>query len=372
MSDLEQRVKTLEVKVKILEETLDTLKNMGISEQMESFIKQKNKTLKMVSLLNTVSDEPSFDFGKQEEAIAQLRTAKHTVDEQIRSAVRNAGTFSDNFPNDPNYFNYEIETGMTTDSICKRQEKNPALNAISEKGLRITAYNGFDTKRVIIPNEINGQPVISIGEKAFVNAPIAQIVLPTSLKAILPSAFEGCVNLSHLDLPEEIQYLGDNCFRNSGIIEIVIPDSVTTMGHSICESCKNLENVVIGNRVSHIEYCAFQGCSKLRKLSIPAGIKDIDFGAFDGTDIRVMVFPENVERVDSRAFKYMSRLSLTARTNNIICAFLGRDTAISIGSGSRGFDGVSEIYCLPGSKVQLFARENRIQIKPLSEFRMEW
>ena len=46
MSDLEQRVKALEAKVKILEETLETLKNMGISEKMESFIKQKKQTLK--------------------------------------------------------------------------------------------------------------------------------------------------------------------------------------------------------------------------------------------------------------------------------------------------------------------------------------
>ena len=34
MSDLEQRVKLLEAKVKILEETLETLKNMGVSESV--------------------------------------------------------------------------------------------------------------------------------------------------------------------------------------------------------------------------------------------------------------------------------------------------------------------------------------------------
>lgn len=368
MSDLEQRVKTLEAKVKILEETLETLKNMGISEQMESFIKQKKQTLKMVSLINSVSEKPSFDFDKEEETIAHMSQAKRTIDDQIRTAVKEAGTFSDDLPGDPRYFNYEVESGMETDSIWKRKKKNDILSAFVGKGLRITAYNGFETERVVIPNEIDGQPVISIGEKAFVNAPISQIVLPTSLKAILPSAFLGCNNLTHLDLPEGIQYLGDNCFSYSGLVEVVIPDSVTTMGHSICESCKNLENVVIGNHISQIEYCAFQNCSKLKKLSIPIGIKDISFGAFDGTDIRVMVFPENVERVDSRAFKYMSR---TSRFNSIICAFLGRDTAIFMGSGSGGFEGVSEIYCLPGSKVQLFARENRIQIKPLSEFRME-
>lgn len=43
MDDLEQRVKALEAKVKILEETLETLKNMGISEQMESYVKQKSE-----------------------------------------------------------------------------------------------------------------------------------------------------------------------------------------------------------------------------------------------------------------------------------------------------------------------------------------
>ena len=54
MSELEQRVKALEAKVKILEETLETLKNMGISEQMTGYIKQKKQTLKMVNLIKVV------------------------------------------------------------------------------------------------------------------------------------------------------------------------------------------------------------------------------------------------------------------------------------------------------------------------------
>lgn len=39
MSDLEQQVKALEARVKILEETLETLRNMSISGQMENCIK---------------------------------------------------------------------------------------------------------------------------------------------------------------------------------------------------------------------------------------------------------------------------------------------------------------------------------------------
>ena len=51
MSDLEQRVKALETKVKILEETLETLKNMQLSEQMDEYIQSKSKSLKLVNLI---------------------------------------------------------------------------------------------------------------------------------------------------------------------------------------------------------------------------------------------------------------------------------------------------------------------------------
>ncbi len=66
MSDLEQRVKALETKVKILEETLETLKNMRLSEQMDEFIQQKSQTLNIIDLINSVSDKPSFDFSAEE------------------------------------------------------------------------------------------------------------------------------------------------------------------------------------------------------------------------------------------------------------------------------------------------------------------
>lgn len=132
MNDLEQRVKTLETKVKVLEETLETLKNMSLSEQMGSFIQSRQKSLRMVELLNSVSDDEKLDFDKERETLNNVRAAKNTVDAQISQALRNVGTFSDDFPDDPRYFNYEIETGMTTNSFWKRQEKNPHHAGCSE------------------------------------------------------------------------------------------------------------------------------------------------------------------------------------------------------------------------------------------------
>ena len=83
MNDLEQRVKTLETKVKVLEETLETLKNMSLSEQMGSFIQSRQKSLRMVELLNSVSDDEKLDFDKERETLNNVRAAKNTVDAHI-------------------------------------------------------------------------------------------------------------------------------------------------------------------------------------------------------------------------------------------------------------------------------------------------
>lgn len=366
MSDLEQQVKALEAKVKILEETLETLKNMGISEQMEGFIKQKKQTLKMVSLINSVSEKSSFDFGKEEENIAHLCQAKRTIDDQIRTAVTDAGTFSDDLPGDPRYFNYEVESGMETDSLLERKKKNDALSAFVGKGLRITAYNGFETDRVIIPNEIDGQPVICIGEKAFMNATVSEVVLPKSLKAILGEAFRGCSRLRHIDIPNTTEYLGSYCFAYSGIEELAFPTHMTKVPNGCCCECKQLERVAFGTRVTTIGYAAFQGCTKLREISLPDSLLDVEFKSFEGTSIGTMIFPSSVKKVSKETFG----VRYTRNEHDVVCVFLGKDTVVDVDS-IDSFACVSLIYCLPGSKIQQIAREHSIPMKPLSAFRME-
>ena len=44
MHELEQRIKMLEDKVKVLEEALDALRKMQISEQMSSYIRNRTRT----------------------------------------------------------------------------------------------------------------------------------------------------------------------------------------------------------------------------------------------------------------------------------------------------------------------------------------
>ena len=247
MSDLERRVKELETKVKILEETLETLKNMQLSEEMEGYIQSKTKSLKLINLMNAVSEQPELDFNKEETSVENIRAAKNTIDEQIKAALRNTTDFSEQYSDDPRYFNYEVESGMVMGSYA--QEKDNNLSKYVGRGIRITSYNGFDIERVIVPTEIDGQPVISIGEKAFKNANLSEIILPSSLRAILKSAFQGCKNLIHIDLPESVEYLGEYCFSETGLESISIPNSIEVIPKDCFKECKELESVQLGRCV---------------------------------------------------------------------------------------------------------------------------
>lgn len=361
MSDLEQRVKELETKVKILEESLETLKNMQLSEEMEEYIQLKTKSLKLVNLMNAVSDEPAFDFSKEEKSVQNIRATKNAIDEQIKVALRNTTNFSEEYPNDPRYFNYEVESGIAVDNDAKQ-----ILLQWVGNGIRIISYNGFDSDRVIVPAQIDGQPVISIGEKAFQNANFSEIILPNSVKVILASAFQGCTNLRHIDLPEGLKYLGTFCFFKTGLTSITIPESVKKISRGCFGFCENLENVVLGNKIRKLEESAFTWCKKLKQINLSETLKEIDSDCFENTQIKILIIPSSVQKISNQIFGDSSTLRYS---NDITCAFLGKSTVTKF--LNRGFNRVKQIYCLPGSAIQKYAREHSIAIKPLSEFNVD-
>ena len=342
MNDYEQRIKVLEEKVKILEETLETLRNMQMSEQMQGYIKAKTRTLKMAELINSISDKPELDMSKEQNAVKSIEAQKRILDHKIANSIENARNSMNRPETSPELFNYEIENGMITDAFGKKVN-NQCMTPYVGKGIRITSYNGFGSEDVLIPKEIEGKPVISIGEKAFMNATFASIDLPDTILFILSSAFEGCSNLSHIDLPENLRFIGDSCFEKSGLTDIIFPDNLVEISRSCCLNCKNLKSAIIGSNV-----------------------KNINFFSFCSTSVTKIVIPDNVESINYSAF------GTVYDKCGVECAVLGKNTTITEGNFSDDkLYNVKCIYCLPGSEIQKYAREHNIPMKPLSEFKPE-
>ena len=60
----------------------------------------------------------------------------------------------------------------------------------------------------------------------FSYSAVENVSLPSTLKRIEYSAFEGCKGLRNVSLPEGLEYIGKRCFFRSGLEEVVLPSSV--------------------------------------------------------------------------------------------------------------------------------------------------
>ena len=65
-------------------------------------------------------------------------------------------------------------------------------------------------KNIFLPDEIDGCPIIDIGDSAFENNDsIERVTLPKQLKNIRNNAFKNCKNLKSVDIPTVEVHLSD-------------------------------------------------------------------------------------------------------------------------------------------------------------------
>lgn len=119
----------------------------------------------------------------------------------------------------------------------------------------ITGYKGTYTD-VVIPYEINGIAVTSIGSWAFwSNTVLNSVTIPNSVTTIANDAFRGCSNLKSVTIPDSVITIANDAFMDcDSLTSITIPDSVTTIGINAFSGCDAL--IVICDQGSHAEeYC---------------------------------------------------------------------------------------------------------------------
>lgn len=192
-------------------------------------------------------------------------------------------------------------------------------NFVVENGV-IIEYTGNETD-VVIPSEINGETITKIDDSAFeeclsiktVSIPdsIAEIgyntfafcenlktvYIGTGLTDIHGSCFEGCDSLSGIYVDSNNNYLmsENNVLYNKNKTALIkypaqktdanfqISNTVTNIYDFAFESCASLKNVVIPYGVTDIGNSAFYCCAKLDNIEIPDSVIYIGGWAFYGT-----------------------------------------------------------------------------------------
>lgn len=138
-------------------------------------------------------------------------------------------------------------------------------------GIVITGYNEDNLDSELeIPSEIDGKPVVKIGDAAFANASLRKVVIPGSVKTIGNEAFECCSQLYKVQLNCGLERIGFLAFNECTEIDFIdLPESLKFLEACAFESCSGIytDEIIIGKNVIELGN-AFTNCTGLCSLGV--------------------------------------------------------------------------------------------------------
>ena len=145
----------------------------------------------------------------------------------------------------------EIEFERSTE-----EDADITLNGIylssGDEGYVVIGYeDGISS--LVIPESIDGVPVVAIGERAFRDCSTlnGDVVLPKSIVAIEKEAFMNADGLNgRIYFPQSLKVISDRAFYGCQSLQgdLIIPDSVETIGDEAFSHCVEIGSAVYGGR----------------------------------------------------------------------------------------------------------------------------
>jgi hypothetical protein len=198
---------------------------------------------------------------------------------------------------------------------------------------------------VTIPNSM-----MTIGNYAFCGCGLTSVTIPNSVTTIGNAAFSGC-GFASVTIPNSVTTIGNDAFSGCDITSVTIPNSVTVIGESAFQACYSLTSVTIPNSVTTISDAAFAYCTNLTNLTISNGVATVGNAVFADCDsLTSVTIPNSVMTIGINAFGRCDSLTSVTIPNSV--------TTI----GNYAFDDCPylTIYCYPNSYVQQYAIDRDI------------
>ena len=152
--------------------------------------------------------------------------------------------------------------------------------------------------------EIELPDVVRISVRAFEKCvSLSRITLPESLDSIGNEAFMNCRSLKKIRIPSGVTYLGAGAFAEDIHLTEAEFAGSPRLGADVFKDCFSLAKCEFEAELESIPDSMFANCKLLKEIRIPDGVKEIGNKAFyECASLRSVTIPDGVESIGENAF----------------------------------------------------------------------
>lgn len=194
--------------------------------------------------------------------------------------------------------------------------------------------------------------VLNVGNYAFVNSALYAVTIPSTVREIGVSAFEGSTSLNNVAFPEGVEKIGASAFLNCNtLVRMTISGDVLAIGNNAFGNCNSLKSLILkdgdepltlGSNTLNGNESLFASC-KLDSLYLGRNLKYDDVPFRDQTNLRNLVIGDRVTQLGDYAFRYCSGLvdvyvkckTPVALTSNVFFSNIFTSATVHISGGTE-------------------------------------
>ena len=192
--------------------------------------------------------------------------------------------------------------------------------------------NPLCSRDVVIPDEINGNTITTIGSSAFYGLGITSVVIPETITTINDAAFYDN-DIVSIDLPDALTTLGTYAFSRNQLESVSVPDGISRLNDGVF-SQNRLTSIALPDAMDRILDYALEGNlltsidlpdslilirgyalsnNKITTVDLPDGLVSIGEGVFKDNLLTSLVLPDSVTQVLDQGFSnnLLTSLSLS-------------------------------------------------------------
>ncbi len=174
--------------------------------------------------------------------------------------------------------------------ICYPCDK-PAASLTIPEGITTIgecAFNNCELEEIIIP-----EGVTTIERGAFTVYGLTEVVIPGSVVNWGMDCFSGCDDLVRVVLSDGVEIVPEDCFFHcDSLAEVFLPATVKVLDMNAFTDCIALSDIVLPEGLQEIRGGCFENCTSLQSLRIPESVSLIEDNAFDGCDALTLTVVE--------------------------------------------------------------------------------